>query len=64
MPYHDIYSFDASKVKCYGMINDVVVTLDHLLVKIIMMDVVVVDVPTNYGMLLSRKWARKLGGTM
>jgi hypothetical protein len=29
-----------------------------------MMGVVVVDVPTNYGMLLSRTWARKLGGTM
>jgi hypothetical protein len=26
-------------------------------VKGIMMDVVVVDVPTNYGMLLSRTWA-------
>jgi hypothetical protein len=29
-----------------------------------MMDVVVLDVPINYGMLLSRTWARKLGGTM
>jgi hypothetical protein len=29
-----------------------------------MMDVVVVDVPANYGMLLSRSWAGKLGGTM
>jgi hypothetical protein len=29
-----------------------------------MMDVVVVDVPANYGMLLSRTWAGKLGGTM
>jgi ribonuclease HI len=29
-----------------------------------MMDVVVVDVPTNYGMLFSRTWPQKLGGTM
>jgi hypothetical protein len=63
-PYHDLYSFDARKVKCYGMIKDMVVTLGQLPVKRIMMDVVVVDVPTNYGMLLSRTWARKLGGTM
>jgi hypothetical protein len=29
-----------------------------------MMDVVVADVPANYGMLLSKTWERKLGGTM
>jgi hypothetical protein len=57
-PYHDLYSFDARKVKCDGMIKDMVVTLAQLPVKIIMMDVVVVDVPANYGMFLSRTWER------
>jgi hypothetical protein len=61
MPYHDLYSFDARKVKCYGMIKDMVVTLGQLLVKIIMMDAVMDDVPTNYGTFVSRTWARKLG---
>ena len=28
------------------------------------MDVVVADVPTNFGMLLSRSWSAKLKGTM
>jgi len=63
-PYHDLYYFDARKVKTDGMIKDMVVTLAQLLVKSIMVDVVVVDVPANYGMLLSRTWARKLGATM
>ena len=27
MPYHDLYSFNARKVKCDGMIKDMVVTL-------------------------------------
>jgi len=55
--YHDLYLFDAIKVKYYGMIKYAVVTLGKLSVKIIMMDVVVVDVPGNYNMLLSRTWA-------
>jgi hypothetical protein len=28
------------------------------------MDIVVADVPINYGMLLSRSWASKLGGSL
>jgi hypothetical protein len=29
-----------------------------------MMDVVVVDIPAKYGMLLSRSWGTKLGGSL
>jgi hypothetical protein len=46
------------------MIKDLVVNLAQIPVKRIMMDVVVADVPVNYGMLLSRSWGRKLGGTL
>jgi hypothetical protein len=63
-PYQDLYSFDSRKFKCMGMIKDLVVNLSQLPVKSIMMDVVVVDVPTNYGMLLSRSWRVKLGGPL
>jgi hypothetical protein len=42
------------------MIKDLVVNLAHIPVKRILMDVVVVDVPTKYGMLLSRSWGAKL----
>jgi hypothetical protein len=62
--YHDIYSFEARKVKCDGLINYMVVTLYQLIVKSIMMDVVVADVPTKYGMFPSRNWARNIGGIM
>jgi hypothetical protein len=62
--YHDLYSFDARKVKCDGLIKYMVVTVAQLHVKSIMMDVVVVYVPANYGMLLSKIWERNFGGTM
>jgi hypothetical protein len=53
-PYQDLYSFDSKKVKCLGMIKDLVVNLAQVPVKSILMDVVIVDVPTKYVMLLSR----------
>jgi len=63
-PYHDLYSFDSMKVKCEGMIKDLVVTLAQIPIKSITVVVVVADVPGNYGMLLSRLQGRKLGGTI
>jgi hypothetical protein len=53
-PYGDLYSFDSRKVKCIGMIKDLVVGLAQILAKSILMDVVVTDIPPKYGMLLSR----------
>jgi hypothetical protein len=53
-PYQDLYSFDSRKIKCLGMIKYLVVNLSQILVKSILMDVVVVDVPANYDILLSR----------
>jgi hypothetical protein len=61
--YHDLYSFDSRKVKCLGVIKDMVVTLFQLPMKSILMDIVVVDVPPKFGMLLSRSWIKRLGGT-
>jgi hypothetical protein len=63
-PYKDLYSFDSRKVKCLGMIKYLVVNLAQIHVKSILMDVVVVDVPAKYGMLLSRSWGAKLGGSV
>jgi hypothetical protein len=63
-PYHDLYSFDARKVRCLGMIKDLVVHLAQIPVKSVLMDIVVADVSVNYGMLLSRSWASKLGGSL
>jgi hypothetical protein len=47
-----------------GMIKDLVVNISHVPVKSILMDVVVVDIPVKYGMLLSRSWGAKLGGSI
>jgi hypothetical protein len=62
--YKDIYSFDSRKVKCLGLIKDLVISLHQILEKGIVMYVVVVDVPAKFGMLLSRSWLAKLKGTM
>jgi hypothetical protein len=62
--YHDLYSFDSRKVKCLGVIKDLVVSFFWLLMKSVVMDIVVVDFPPKFGMLLSRSWIKRLGGTL
>jgi len=52
--YHDLFSFDSRKVKCLGLIKDLSITLSHLPMKSIMMDIVVADVPPKFDMFLSR----------
>jgi hypothetical protein len=61
-PYGDLYSFDSRRVKCMGMIKYLVVTLEHVPVKSVPMDVVIADIPLKYGLLLSRSWGAKIGG--
>jgi hypothetical protein len=63
-PYRDLYYFDSTKVKCLGMIKYLVVNLAQIPMKSIFMDVFIVDVPAKYGMLLSRSWGAKLGGSL
>jgi ribonuclease HI len=46
------------------MIKYLVVTLAQVLVKSILMDVVIADIPPMYGLLLSRSWGAKLGGSL
>jgi hypothetical protein len=62
--YHDLYSFDSRTVQCLGVIKDLVVSLFQLPMKSMVMDIVVADVPPKFGMLLSRSWIKKLGGTL
>lgn len=63
-PYIDLYSFDSRRVKCMGMIKDLVVTLAQVTVKSILMDVIIVDIPPKYNLLLSRSWGEKIGGSL
>ena len=53
-PYKDLYYFDSRKVKCLGLIKNMVVTLTEIPSKIVVMDVVVADIPPKFGVLLSR----------
>jgi ribonuclease HI len=62
--YHDLYSFDSRRVQFLGVIKDLVISLFQLPMKSVVMDIVVADVPPKFGMLLSRSWIKKLGGTL
>lgn len=62
-PYKDLYSFNSKRVKCLRMIEDLVVNLAQILVKSVVMDIVVAEIPVRFGMLLSRSWGMKLGGS-
>ena len=53
-PYKDLYSFDSKKVKCLGLIKDMVVTLTGFPSKTKVMDVVIEDIPLKFCVLLSR----------
>jgi hypothetical protein len=63
-PYHDLYSFDSKKSKCLGVMKDFVVTLSQLPMKSVVLDVIMADIQPKFGMLLSRSWAKKVGGTL
>lgn len=43
--YHDLFSFDSSRVRCIGLIKDLVVSLDQIPAKNVLMDAVVADIP-------------------
>ena len=62
--YHDLFSFNSRKVKCLGVIKDLAITLSQLPMKSMMMDIAVAYVPPKFGMLLSRGWIKRLGGTL
>jgi hypothetical protein len=63
-PYLDLYAFDSRKVKCLGVIKDMVVTLSQLPMKSVVLDVIVADIPPKFWILLSISWAKKVGGTL
>ena len=63
-PYKYLYSFDSRRVRCLGLIKDMVVILTKISTKTVVMDVVVADIPPKFGALLSRSWASKLKGSL
>jgi hypothetical protein len=63
-PYHDLFSFDSRKFRCLGIIKYLVINLAQLSMRNMVMDVVVVVIPPKFGLLLSRSWRKRLGGTL
>ena len=61
-PYGNVCGIDSRKVPSYGWIKNLRADLFACSYSSTMMDVVVIDFPLAYGMLLSRKWAAGLGG--
>jgi hypothetical protein len=62
--YKDLHSFDSNKVKCIGLIKDLSITLAQIPTKSMVMDIVVVDIPPKYSMLLSRSWGANMKGNL
>ena len=63
-PYKYLFYFDSNKVKCLDLIKYLAISLAQIPSKTLVMDVVVVDIPPNFGMLLSRSWATNLNGAL
>ena len=61
-PYHNVCAMDAREVDVVRIILSLQVKLAKYPDINMTMDIVVIDVPDNWGMLLSRKWAATLGG--
>ena len=62
--YDDLFYFESKRVKFFGIIKDLAVTLTSTSMKTMVMDVVVVDIPPKFGCLLSRSFMKRLGGTL
>jgi hypothetical protein len=62
--YKDLFSFESKKVKCLGLIKDLVMSSSQIPSKNMVMEIVVADIPPKFAMLLSRYWATKLKGTL
>jgi hypothetical protein len=52
------------KSNAWGVIKYLFVSLSQIISKSLVMDIVVVDIPPRFGMLLSRYWGKKLGGSL
>jgi hypothetical protein len=63
-PYHNICAMDSRTIEVHGLIKGLQVHLAAFPDIMIEMDIVVIDVPDTWGMLLNRKTAADLGGNL
>jgi hypothetical protein len=63
-PYRNVCGFESKSIPIYGVFENVEVCLKEYCEKVIHIDIVIVDVPDVWGMLLSRKFSSMLGGAL
>jgi ribonuclease HI len=63
-PYHNICALDSQTIEVFGLIKGLQVYLKAFPDIMIEMDIVVIDVPDLWGMLINRKSAADLGGSI
>lgn len=63
-PYHNVCAMDSREIDVVGIILSLPVSLSVYPDIQVTMDVIVIDVPDTWGMLLSRQWAATLGGSI
>jgi hypothetical protein len=63
-PYNNIFVMDSKTIKVHGLIKGLQVHLAAFPDIMIEVDIVVIDVPDAWGMLLSRKTSANLGGNL
>jgi hypothetical protein len=63
-PYRNLRGFESKSIPTHGVVENVEVRLKEYPEKMVHVDIVVVDVPDVWGMLLSRKFGAMLGGTL
>jgi ribonuclease HI len=63
-PYQNVCAMDSREIETHGIIIDLPVKLAFHPNFAFKMDVLVIDVPDAWGMLLSRKWGAHMGGCL
>jgi hypothetical protein len=61
-PYENVCGIDSKRVKVYGLCENIKVFLIDFPHINFLMNIIVIDVPDAWGMLLSRSWSAALGG--
>jgi hypothetical protein len=60
----NVCRFESKAIPTHRVVENVEVCLGRYPMRVIQMDIVVVDVPDVWGMLLSRRFVEMLGGTL
>ena len=62
-PYRNVCGFKSKSIPTHGVVENVEVHLKEYPEKTVCIDIIVVDVPDVWGMLLSRKFGAMIGGS-